>query len=140
MTPTRDMLKAILVSVIVVFLVLHTALLLVERKPLEVLAARWSGGPPADPISLHIERLQPLRTLLPPGETVGYIQSSGGGDWEFMATQYALAPVVVEQNTSHRLVIGNFREAVEAQEAIKQRPLIADLGRGILLMRGDAWR
>jgi hypothetical protein len=78
-------------------------------------------------------RFAELRRALPEYGVVGYVgDSSETGVADYYLTQYALAPLVIERSTNHKLVIGNFprapRRGTEADLV-----LVRDFGGGVLL-------
>ncbi len=97
------------------------------------------GLPPWEEPSEAAGRLEELRGLLPPGETLGYLDDGGGGDRETAAlyqTQYALAPVLVARGAYHPRVLGRFLLPPPASR-IRDLGLVLerDLGDGLLLFR-----
>lgn len=91
-------------------------------------------------------RMKDLRAMLPPFGVVGYL-----GDNEdvfasrhertmYFLTQYALAPVVLDQTPAHRLIVGNFRDEDSGSHAIERNKLIRvrDFGAGLYLLRSGS--
>lgn len=90
----------------------------------------------AQPIpSRSDQRFATLKAALPVHGAVGYVGEAGAPVdvlSDYYLTQYALAPLVVENSTNHPLVIGNFPRSQPSQvpENLK---LIQDFGNGVLL-------
>jgi hypothetical protein len=80
-------------------------------------------------------RFAALKAALPPQGTVGYVGESGAPVdvlGNYYLTQYALAPLVVENSVKHPLVIGNFPKSPPSQPPDDLR-VIQDFGDGVLL-------
>lgn len=63
-----------------------------------------------DRVTAYERKLEAVRASLPPSGLVGYriVRGPGRGEWASygrMFTQYALAPVLVDQHHSHPLVL-----------------------------------
>lgn len=56
---------------------------------------------------------------------------------EYSLTQYALSPVIIENNTEHLLVVGNFHDAVPDSYSYAERKLVLlkDFGGGVMLFK-----
>lgn len=75
-----------------------------------------------------------LKTRLPNQGVVGYIGESGDSATpDYYLTQYALAPLVVDNSTNHAIVIGNFPASHSAGIPQNLR-LVEDFGNGVLLL------
>ena len=81
-------------------------------------------------------RFRKLREALPVNGHVGFITDEVGDGLvaRYYLTQYALAPIVVEEGTSRDLVIGNFRK-FDPHLVPVTLLLVADFGDGLLLFR-----
>ena len=96
---------------------------------------------PTDPITLNEMRLAELRKRLSAHGVVGYIADDFDGvdrdtAWrEFATTQYSLAPVILERTTTHKLVVGNFKDpsSIPTVAAHSNLLLIEDFGSGVVL-------
>lgn len=111
-------------------------------------ASQWPATAKTDEISDNDRRFGELRAVLPSGGTVGYLGDPvvGGATAleqndsalqhfrRYLLAQYALAPVVLVENTEPELVVGNFD-----REAVRPPPpgfgLDRDLGDGLVLYR-----
>ena len=100
------------------------------------------GGPQRD-VNEVAKRGDPrfaaVKALLPARGVVGYIGEPGeGAKGDYYLAQYALAPLVVDDSTNHRFVVGNFRSAAavpsgsENPQLVKLQ-LVKDFGDGVFL-------
>ncbi|HEV8675318.1 MAG TPA: hypothetical protein VGX21_14815 [Methylomirabilota bacterium] len=85
-------------------------------------------------------RFTPLRPLLPRNGIVGYVSDRPDADEEYLLTQYALAPLLLDRAGLHAVVIGNFFDPAAAPATAARMGLILlrDLGEGVMLFRGPA--
>jgi hypothetical protein len=87
-------------------------------------------------------RISVVRSHLPEDAIVGYVSDlkpdpSLRSQLEYRMTQYALVPVIVEDNTTHPYVIGNFHAPVtDRTPELRGLMIIKDFGDGVLLLRG----
>lgn len=82
------------------------------------------------------ERFARIKMRLPAEGVVGYIGDSGDSATpDYYLTQYALAPLVVDNSTDHALVIGNFPSSQTSRIPHNVR-LVEDFGDGVLLLAG----
>jgi len=95
-----------------------------------------------DEITHYEARFRLLRSALPPKGVVGYFSEPDlpprNLDWwkGFCLSEYALAPLILADNTTPALVIGNFRSASpERNAADPTLVLVRDFGDGVLLFR-----
>jgi hypothetical protein len=70
---------------------------------------------------------------------VGYLTNIPEGmDWSgvYLRTQYALAPILVDDSTNPALVVANLREPYSVRSCIRDKDVvtIADFGNGVLLL------
>jgi len=80
------------------------------------------------------ERFARLKTRLPAQGIVGYIGEAGDSATpDYYLTQYALAPLVVDDSTDHALVVGNFPSS-QLPKIPQNLRLVDDLGDGVLLL------
>lgn len=90
-------------------------------------------------------RFAELREALPKRGTVGYlcvlpnehIFDDVGESGAYYQTQYALAPVVVDNSWSHELVVGNFGDVETAKKKVKNFAgvkRVHDFGNGLVLI------
>ncbi|MHC4459279.1 MAG: hypothetical protein ACYS0I_19735 [Planctomycetota bacterium] len=93
-----------------------------------------------DEITSYVSRFRGLKKVLPLCGVVGYIADDTLTAKGFSLTQYALLPVVVEQTTDHKLVIGNFRSPTinSAFYSEQKLELLNDFGNGVMLFKGRA--
>ncbi len=111
------------------------------------LALRRSLDPPPriiaqDEITSYEARFRLVRDALPPKGVVGYFSEANlpphDLDWwkGFCLSEYALAPLILVDNTTPALVIGNFRSgSPERNAADATLVLVGDFGDGVLLFR-----
>jgi len=97
---------------------------------------------PVDDLTTYEMRFVEIRKRLPQAGTVGYVGDEIGdeGTRNYYRTQYSLSPVIVDRTTGHELVIGNFREDVNATmvPATLGLTLLQDFGGGVMLFKNDA--
>ena len=96
-----------------------------------------------DNISLYEKRFEGLEKILPPHGIVGYISDKPITSYTWMPdaeiiaqyylTQYAVAPVVVDNSIERKLVIGNFHKRDISLPQDKKFTVIEDLGNGVVL-------
>jgi hypothetical protein len=100
-------------------------------------------------VGIYEKRFEGLKKELPPRGTVGYatdvrpeeVFASPLHQAYYFLTQYALAPVVVDNNYDHELIIGNFhRPASESAAGHMHFTLLKDLGNGVVLLRNEERR
>jgi hypothetical protein len=103
---------------------------------------QWTAS--QDEMSRYEARFRLLRRALPAKGIVGYFAEPERLDRikehrkHFYLTQYALAPLVVVDNTAPALVVGNFHSAVpELDAADPTLVLVRDFGDGALLFRHE---
>jgi hypothetical protein len=91
---------------------------------------------PWNELAKYQHRFERVRVKLDPNQVVGYVSDTPSST-HFTFTQYVLAPVVMEMNTSHRIVVGNFKRGTIPIEVRTnaQLVLVADLGNGVALFR-----
>jgi hypothetical protein len=83
------------------------------------------------------QRFAALKTRLPATGVIGYIGESGSSSIpDYYLTQYALAPLVVDQSPHHAIVIGNFHLSPPSDLPPNLR-LVEDFGSGVLLLAGE---
>lgn len=94
-----------------------------------------------DQVQSYIERYAELRTLLPAHGIIGYVSDDAAtpplNRDRFYMTQYALAPLIVVQDSNQALIICNVEDSTDASR-VCQRPglvLVRDLGNGLALLR-----
>ena len=113
----------------------------------------YNGLPERDPVSLHEERIVPLKPLLPAVGEVGYATTVENDrifgfeksftNVEFLAqyvlTQYTLAPLIVRNSPEHPLVVGNFLDGLPAPGFLERHGLVPlkDFGDGLVLYRKE---
>jgi hypothetical protein len=90
-----------------------------------------------DEVSRVQKRLLLLRYALPRNGVVGYVGDPGDHGKEHRLTQYALAPLLVDDTPNHPLVIGNFDEADADGARCKYKGLVPifDFGHGVCLFQ-----
>jgi hypothetical protein len=111
-------------------------------------AAEWPARPGQDAISAYTRRFDSLRWALPTTGEVGYLGSpdpkspapaTGASPAllhfrRFLLAQYALAPLLLVENTSPEFVIGNFEPGLEPPPPAGFRRA-ASFGDGVVLFR-----
>ena len=111
---------------------------------------RWPAPAARDEISANDRRFERLRAELPAGREVGYLgdppvvgatprDSVAAALLHFrryLLAQYALAPVVLVQNTTPDLLVGNFDPGPRSEPTGFR--LVRDFGDGLLLYRRAA--
>lgn len=97
----------------------------------------WPGHAQADSIAARSDqRFALLKPRLPATGVVGYIGAAGDSATpDYYLTQYALAPLVVDNSADQAIVIGNFPLS-QAPRIPQNLQLIADFGNGVLLLAG----
>lgn len=82
------------------------------------------------------QRFAALKRRLPTSGVIGYIGESGDSAVpDYYLTQYALAPLVVDQSADHAIVIGNFPSFVPSGIPRNLR-IVENFGNGVLLLAG----
>jgi hypothetical protein len=112
--------------------------------------ARWlyravRGGLDArqvDPITRYERRFSVLKRVLPQRGVVGYTSGLPPGEFvsedfkRFLLTEYALAPLVIVNDTGPQLVIGNFDpDRIRSTPALPGLEIVRDFGDGLRLLR-----
>lgn len=106
---------------------------------------RINAGP-RDQITQYEERFAAVKAALPARGAVGYIteaspeavMANGNLQAEYYLVQYAVAPVVVNNNPRINIVIGNFHSyALPDISAYGRFSVIIDAGNGVFLLRNE---
>ena len=89
------------------------------------------------------ERFANIRKALPSRGVIGYINSHDrnvvDATADYYLAQYALAPLVLDRNSSHDFVIGNFPDTDSSPATLPQGlHLVRDFGDGVLLLAADS--
>lgn len=115
-------------------------------KPMDRFVYKFTGITEIvpDDVTPYEMRFAKLRPLLPRYGTVGYVTDNAGpGDIaaheKYLYVCYALAPVLVENNPRHALVVGNITQpATDLQQFLRDKnlALMKNLGDGVLLLQG----
>lgn len=80
------------------------------------------------------QRFAALKLRLPASGVIGYIGEPGDRAVpDYYLTQYALAPLVVDQSPDHAIVIANFPSAA-ASEIPQNLRVVENFGNGVLLL------
>ena len=85
------------------------------------------------PQSLDEQRFEGVRTMLPEHGVVGYFSDVPGDVGRYYSTQYALAPLVVDNSTGHHFVVGNLSDAHSTIPISHHWVLVRDFGNGVVL-------
>jgi hypothetical protein len=89
---------------------------------------------PAEVAKRSDQRFAALKASLPTRGVVGYIGDPGAlARGDYYLAEYALAPLVVDDSTNHRLVVGNFPSSAAARSGPENLELVKDFGDGVLL-------
>jgi len=112
--------------------------------------------PQVDPVSIHEQRIEQIRKIMPPTPVLGYVTTVENEklfldernlrNVEFLAqyylTQYTLAPVFVYNSPDYPLVVGNFLDGPADPERIGKKGLtpLHDFGNGVMLYRREIRR
>ena len=91
----------------------------------------------ADTQSLYDKRFDDLRKMLPKHGVVGYFgdsQTDQPGVAHYYLTQYALAPLVVDNSIDHHFVVGNFADPNSTVPMNHDLVLVRDFGNGVILL------
>jgi hypothetical protein len=101
-----------------------------------MLLARFYAGE-AYEVSRYERRYDGIRPLLPKHGAVGYLSDRMEPNEQFMLTEYALAPLVLELSPDHEIVVGNFFDPRVGPTLARQHGLVVvrDFGRGLLLLQ-----
>ena len=109
-----------------------------------------------DSVSIHEKRMEPLKEMLPPAGSVGYVTTMENEKFfslernfqnvellgQFIATQYTLAPVFVYNTPAYPLVVGNFLSGPPDPVLLRRHRLVPrkDFGDGVVLFerRGES--
>ena len=94
----------------------------------------------ADSITSYERRYRELRQALPHQGVIGYIHGTeqfGTDEFKrFLLTEYALAPLVLINDTTPELIVGNFHpDSVPAAPPAPNLQLLRDFGDGVWLLR-----
>jgi hypothetical protein len=89
-------------------------------------------------ISRYENRFRGVRENMPPHGTFGYFSDNprdSGNRSDIFLTQYALAPLVLREDTNLPVVVGNFHRRYPTAEEIRRKGLspLFDSGSGIVL-------
>jgi hypothetical protein len=93
-----------------------------------------------DPITRDERRYEELKRALPSHGVIGYISGAerfGTGEFKrFLLTEYALAPLVLINDTAPDLIVGNFHpDSVPAAPPVPGLRLVKDFGDGVWLLQ-----
>jgi hypothetical protein len=93
-----------------------------------------------DSISSYERRYRELKQALPHEGVIGYVsagQQFGTEDFRrFLLTEYALAPLVLINDTTPDLIVGNFHpDSVPSAPPAPDLRLVRDFGDGVWLLR-----
>lgn len=96
-------------------------------------------------VTMHEDRFVILKKILPPQSVVGYItdQQTGNSVKEYYAvkeyylTQYALSPIIIVNEKSRHLVIGNFHEPINNVLKDTNLILFKEFDNGVMLFKNE---
>jgi hypothetical protein len=95
-------------------------------------------------VSAFESRMEPVKALVRPHATVGYLTDTLPQETttaaEYYLTQYALAPRIVLNTLDQRFIVANFHlpEQEPANLGVKGLELVRDFGAGVKLYRNAA--
>lgn len=94
----------------------------------------------ADDISAYEQRFASIKADLPAAGVIGYLsdpdQEESQAQYDYYLTQYALAPLIVDDAIDHQFVIGNFPEGMNVNSyPANELILVRDYGQGIILFQ-----
>ena len=95
-------------------------------------------------IAAQSSRLEGVRGALPENAVIGYLtdleKGSVAASATFNATQYILAPRILQEDTAQPLVLGNFSRPLDFAALGRQHGLRIerDFGNGVVLFRKEA--
>jgi hypothetical protein len=113
-------------------------------------AAQWPAQVGGDEVSAYEHRFDRLRPALPPTGVVGYLghpdpaapATAGAASpallhfRRYLLAQYSLAPLLLVEDTTPELIIGNFQSGAEPPPPAGFHRL-GDFGDGVVLFRRD---
>lgn len=117
-----------------ILLVIVTICLLSDSRLLKQAGELHPSRLGREPQSLYDKRFDDVRKMLPEHGVVGYLGDSPGNVGNYYLTQYALAPLVVDNSTDHHFVIGNFGDAHSTIPLDRDWILLRDFGNGVILL------
>jgi hypothetical protein len=86
------------------------------------------------PQVVYEQRFDDVRKILPAHGTVGYFSDVPADVGRYYLTQYALAPLVVENSTNHYFVVGNLSDARSPIPMNRDWVLVRNFGNGVVLL------
>jgi uncharacterized protein YqgQ len=116
-----------------ILLVMVTICLLSEFRLLKQAGMLHPSLLSREPQSLYDKRFNDVRKMLPKHGVVGYLSDRSGNVGSYYLTQYALAPLVVDNSMDHHFVIGNFGDAHSPISINHDWVLLRDFGNGVIL-------
>lgn len=130
---SKAQIRAITAVLVLVFSCLH------ESRPFWERARRlYRADPGPDSRRLQDRRFEAIRGDLPTFGVIGYIEDPASGDGAtYLFVQYALAPLVVDANGEHDIVVGNafHSENKPTFSAWPDLQVLKNYGNGIFLLR-----
>lgn len=95
-----------------------------------------------DAITRYERRFRGLRRALPAQGVIGYVSGAGPEGFttedfrRFLLTEYALAPLVLINDTAPELIVGNFNpDSTPSAPPAPDLQLVRDFGDGVWLLR-----
>lgn len=102
----------------------------------------YRKSPDEDEITAYENRFKSIKSVLPPHSVVGYVtdltdQQSAQWYKEYFLTQYTLSPVIVVNETSRHLVIGNFHKPINSYRVFYDTHLVLlrEFDNGVILFK-----
>ncbi|MGD0917041.1 MAG: hypothetical protein ABSB22_11345 [Thermodesulfobacteriota bacterium] len=103
---------------------------------------QYRKSPNEDEITAYEKRFRMMKSILPPHGVVGYVadiadQQSAQWYMEYFLTQYVLSPVIVVNETSRHLVIGNFHGPINSYHVPYDAHLVTvrEFDNGVILFK-----
>ena len=105
--------------------------------------AAWAQIPRPNELSVYRMQAKSLKPYLPQFGVIGYVQgdpSSLADHFRLLLVRHALAPLVVESNTSSPFVVGISMDVLARDKVARQYNLrlIKDFGNGLVLFTGGS--
>lgn len=106
----------------------------------------WLNTNSVDQVTKYEIRFEGVKAILPARGVIGYIteaspkevMADGDLQAEYYLTQYAVAPVVVDNNPARNIVIGNFHSsAIPDMRSYGRFGITQNFDNGIILLRNE---
>lgn len=131
----------IMFKIVIIFVILTILFISIEQITLLLKKPKTKD----EIILLEIEnKFKVFKKFLSKHNIVGYITDHNFENdnkinyvQEFYLIQYTLSPVIIVQNSTYPLVIGNFHEAIDVNKIVKEKNLtiLKDFNNGLFLFK-----